>query len=141
MNDNVFREIDEELRRDRLLALWRKYGRLAIGGALAVVVVVAAQVGWEEYSRQQTLAVGVQYHTATELLGQGNEDTARPAFAMIGKEGGEGYASLARFHEAALVSAKGDTEGAIQIYREIAEDGDTPVDVIGRASVPLRSMS
>ncbi len=135
MNDNVFREIDEELRRDRLLALWRKYGRLAIGGALAVVVVVAAQVGWEEYSRQQTLAVGVQYHTATELLGQGNEDTARAAFAMIGKEGGEGYASLARFHEAALVSAKGDTEGAIQIYREIAEDGDTPVTLRNLARI------
>jgi len=135
VNDNVFREIDEELRRDRLLALWRKYGRLAIGGALAVVVVVAAQVGWEEYSRQQTLAVGVQYHTATELLGQGNEDTARAAFAMIGKEGGEGYASLARFHEAALVSAKGDTEGAIQIYREIAEDGDTPVTLRNLARI------
>lgn len=135
MNDNVFREIDEELRRDRLLALWRKYGRFAIGGALAVVIIVAAKGGWEKYSRQQTLATGVQYHTATELLGQGNEDTARAAFAMIAKEGSEGYASLARFHEAALVSAKGDTEGAIQIYREITEDGGAPVTLRNLARI------
>ena len=127
MNDDVvFREIDEELRRDRLLALWQRYGRLIIGSAIAVVLVVAARAGWGEYSRQQILETSIRYHTATELLRQGNEDTAQAAFAMIAEEGDEGYASLARLHEAALVSAKGDTEGAIRIYREIAEDGGTP---------------
>jgi len=126
VNDNVFREIDEELRRDRLFALWRRYGRLVISAAIAVVIIAIAKVGWDEYTLRQTLVIGTQYHTATELLGQGNEDTARAAFAMIGKEGGKGYASLARLHEAAVVSAKGDTESAIQIYRAIADDSGTP---------------
>jgi len=125
--DNLFREINEEMRRDRFLALWQKYGRFLIGGVIALVVGVAGNVGWAEYSRQQALEVGARYHAAANLLQQGNEDIARAAFATLGQDSNGGYAILARLHEAALVSAKRDTEGAILLYREIAEDADVPV--------------
>lgn len=126
MNDTIFREINEELRRDRLLALWRKYGRLVIGGAVALVLVVAGKTGWDEYNRRQALADGLRYHVATELLRQGNEDAARAAFAALAEDGRGGYVTLARLHEAAIVSAQGDTEGAIRIYQAIAGDNSVP---------------
>ncbi|MCE2510278.1 MAG: tetratricopeptide repeat protein [Alphaproteobacteria bacterium] len=135
MNDNVFREIDEELRRDRLLALWQRYGRLVIVGAVSLVVVVAAKVGWGEYDRRAGLEASLRYYTATELLQQGNEDAARAAFVLIAEDGREGYATLARLHEAALLSAKGDTEGAIRIYNAVAEDGDTPATLRSLARI------
>lgn len=126
MNDNVFREIDEELRRDRLLALWKQYGRFAIGGVVALVAIVAMKVGWGEYSQHQALKAGMRYHAATELLRQGNEEAARAAFAFLAEDGGEGYAVLARLHEAALASSGGDIAGAIRLYGEIADDDDVP---------------
>ena len=126
MNDSVFREIDEELRRDRLLALWRKYGRFVIVSAVAVVAIVSMKVGWSEYTHRQALETSAEYYAANELLQQGNEDAARAAFGRIAEEGSEGYAALARLHEAARISSKGDIEGAIRIYDEIAEDGGAP---------------
>jgi hypothetical protein len=35
---DIFKEIDEELRRDRMEQVWRKHGRLIIGLAAAAVV-------------------------------------------------------------------------------------------------------
>ena len=127
MTDNLFREINEEMRQDRFRALWQKYGRFLIGGTIALVVAVAGNVGWSEYSRQQALESGAQYQVAASLLEQGNEEVARAAFASLGQDSTEGYAILARLHEAALVSAKRDAEGAILLYREIAEDADVPM--------------
>lgn len=135
MDDNVFREIDEELRRDRLLALWRRYGRFVVGGVVALVAVVAASIGWEGYSRQQALETGAHYYAAVELLRQGNEDAARAAFADLAEDGEEGYAAMAHLHQAALLSAKGDVDGAIHHYREISKDSDVPPAFRGLAQI------
>ena len=44
MSDTQFiREIDEELRRERLMKLWERYGAYAVGAA---VLIVAATAGW-----------------------------------------------------------------------------------------------
>jgi len=40
---DVFREVDEELRRDRLMALWKRFGPYLIGAAVALVLVVAGR--------------------------------------------------------------------------------------------------
>src|SRR5690606_13983382 len=44
--DNIFREIDEELRSDRMRSLWRRFAPYVIGAAVGVVVLVAANEGW-----------------------------------------------------------------------------------------------
>ena len=41
MNDNIFDEITADLRRDRMADAWAKYGRYVIGGAVALVLLVA----------------------------------------------------------------------------------------------------
>ncbi|UXN73227.1 hypothetical protein N8D56_20075 [Devosia sp. A8/3-2] len=35
--DNIFREVDEELRSDRMRAFWRRFAPYVIGAAIAVV--------------------------------------------------------------------------------------------------------
>ena len=42
---DIFREIDEELRRDSLAQLWKKYGHYVIGLAVLIVIATAAIVG------------------------------------------------------------------------------------------------
>jgi hypothetical protein len=39
---DIFREIDEELRRDNLLKLWSEYGRYIIAVAVAALIGLAA---------------------------------------------------------------------------------------------------
>jgi hypothetical protein len=43
---DIFREIDEELRRDNFRKLWSRYGRYVIAAVVLVLVVAGAIVAW-----------------------------------------------------------------------------------------------
>lgn len=51
LSDTLIREVDEDLRRDRLARLWKKYGSLLVGGVILLVLVVAGTEGWRSYQR------------------------------------------------------------------------------------------
>ena len=44
----IFREVDEEVRQDQYLGLWKKYAPYAIAGVAAIVVLTASFMGWQE---------------------------------------------------------------------------------------------
>jgi hypothetical protein len=120
---DIFREIDEELRRDNLAKLWERYGAYLIGLAVLVVVVTGAVVGWREYSARELRAEGARYAAAADLARSGQDDKAALAFAGIAREASGGHALLARFEEAALKARLGDEGGAVAIYDALANDG------------------
>ena len=53
---DVFREVDEEVRKDRALTLWNRYGRFLIGGVVGVVAATAAWQGWTQASKGTLIA-------------------------------------------------------------------------------------
>ena len=119
----IFREIDEELRRDNLGKLWTRYGAYIIGLAVLIVVVTAGVVGWREYQRRQDRAQSVQYAAALALVQKNAPAQAADAFALLGREGSAGPAMLARFEEAALRLKAGDDKAALATYKSLAQDG------------------
>ena len=54
---DIFQEVDEDLRRDRATALWRKYGIYVLGVAIALVAGTAAWSGWRYYETRQRLSL------------------------------------------------------------------------------------
>ena len=46
---DIFREIDEELRRDNLLKLWSRYGRYVIAVAALALVIAGGVVAWRAH--------------------------------------------------------------------------------------------
>ncbi len=56
-NDTLIREVDEELRRDRMRKLWRQGGPWVIAAAVAVVLVVAGYEGWTWWQKTQAAAI------------------------------------------------------------------------------------
>ena len=46
---DIFREIDEELRRDNLLKLWSRYGRYVVAVAVLALVVAVGIVAWRDH--------------------------------------------------------------------------------------------
>ena len=53
VQENLLREIQEDLRRERLEKLWKRYGSVLIGAALAIVVAVAAYQAWKAWELSQ----------------------------------------------------------------------------------------
>ena len=116
---DIFREIDEELRRDNFRKLWSRYGRYVIAAAVFVLVVAGAIVAWRDHQLSERRAQSTRYASALALAHEGKEADAVKVFAAIAQEGG-GYAVLASFEEAAELAKSGDRKAAIAIYDRIA---------------------
>jgi hypothetical protein len=119
---DIFREVDEDLRRDRLSALWQRYGKYVIAFAVAVVLLTAANVGWQKWSESRRIEQSERYLAAMQPLEDGNEAAAANALAGFADDAGSGYATLARLQEAAARAKLGDTAGAVQVYDALADD-------------------
>jgi len=120
---DIFREIDEELRRDNFLKLWSRYGRHIIGAAVFVLVVAGGIVAWRDHQLSERRAQSARYASALSLARDGKEADAVKVFAEIAHEG-NGYAILAAFEEAALLAKSGDREAAAAAYDRIAAKGE-----------------
>jgi hypothetical protein len=127
---DIFREIDEELRRDNIAKLWERYGGYVVALAVLIVAATAAVVGWREYQNRERRAESVKYAAAVELARAGQDDKAALAFAAVAREADGGHGLLARFEEAALKARLGDVPGTLAIYEAIA--ADSAVDHIYR---------
>lgn len=121
--DNFIQEIDEDIRRDRQMALWRKYGRYVVALALMVVIGAAATVAWRHYRASERLKDSMSYNTALALAEQsqgGSNDAVLQALRGIGYSGSDAYAVLARFQEAAILAKSGQTDAAAAVYDALA---------------------
>lgn len=118
---DFFREVDEDVRRDRVVALWTKYQYWIL--ALAVVI-IGATVAWRShvyFRNSEAQAVGAQYQAALKLSQEGKSTEAEAAFASIAASAPRGYASLSRLR-AADELAKRDPDAAIKAYDALAAD-------------------
>lgn len=119
--DNIFREIDEELRSDRMRTLWRRFAPFVIGGAVAIVALVAVNEGWSWYSNSQSSTASQELYSALDAAQAGDLAKAKTELDTI-TTGSGGYATLAKFREAALLEEQGDSAGAVAAYDALASD-------------------
>jgi hypothetical protein len=116
-----FREVDEDVRRDRVVRLWTKYRYLLLGLA---VLVVAGTGGWRLYGHyrdEAALAASAKYEAATQLSSDGKSAEAAAAFDALSKTAPKGYAILARLR-AADERAASDPQAAINSYEALVAD-------------------
>jgi hypothetical protein len=118
---DFFREVDEEVRRDRVLQIWTKYRNWLL--ALAALI-IAGTGGWRAYTHyrdQAAEAAGAKYEAAGKLSRDGKSAEAAAAFEALSKIAPKGYANLARLR-AADERAASDPQAAIKAFEELAAD-------------------
>ena len=118
---DIFREIDDELRRDNLLKLWSRYGRYVIAVAVLAILIAGGIVVWRDHLASEREAQGQRYSSALALARDGKDGEAAKLFAVLAREGG-GYSLLAGFEDAELLAKSGDKKGAIAAYDRLAAD-------------------
>jgi len=123
MSDTQFlREIEEELRRDRLMRLWERYGHYAVGGAVLVVLAVAGWRGWDWHQTREGIRAGTRFDAALALAGSGKRTDAEQELEALAKDAPWGYRLLARMRLAAETAARDPAAGAAA-YDAISADG------------------
>lgn len=121
-DDNFIREVNEELRSDQANALWKKYGKLIIGGAVAIVLGVAGNVGYKNWVDSQAAASGDIFLEALTHAREGRNDEALAAFDQLKAEGYGSYPVLAKMRAATVIAEQGNAENAIAEFLSVAND-------------------
>ena len=111
-SDEFIREVDEAVRQDRWLKLWKQYGAYVVGAALAVVIGTGAGVGWRAWQESQRQDEAERYMAATELLRQDRPAEAAEAFRALAADSDSGYAVLARLQAAQALGEAGDAQAS-----------------------------
>lgn len=119
-NDTLLREVDDELRGDRMRALWKRFGPYVIGAAIAIVVIVAVNEGWSWWQKSNAARSSDQLYAALELADGTDIAAAQAALDKVITEGSGGYPTLARFRKASLLARNSNTTEALAAYDALA---------------------
>lgn len=125
-NDAFFREVDEELRRDQVGTLWRRYGRLMLLGLALALAALAAFLWWQH---DRTEKAGADGETLTHVLADLSEGKTEGAQAKLDTLAGsprDGYRAAARLTSAAIALDRKDTKAAAASYAAVAGDATLP---------------
>lgn len=119
--NEIFREIEEDIRRDQMSKIWKKYGSWLLTIILAIILLTVVLVWWRQQQENRQYERAIIYQNAQEIIASGNPLNAEDLLLSLIKEEG-GYSMLARFELAALRVKSGKLETAINIYKGISED-------------------
>jgi hypothetical protein len=131
---DIFQEVDEEVRRERLKKLWQLYGTYAVAGCLLVIAAVGAWRGYEWWQTKRAAEAGAAFEQAVTLAETGKHEEAEAAFAKLATDGTAGYRVLARLREAAQLE-RTDRKAAVKAYDELAADSSAGQVIRDLASV------
>ncbi len=128
MTDNsFFREVNEDLRSQRLRDFWTRFGWMIITAVVVIVAGTAAWRGWDYWQSRQAAAAGDQFLQAMTLADQGDTEGALAAFQNLAETGHGSYPALARMRAATLQAEAGEHRAAIEAFRALGEDEGVPV--------------
>lgn len=128
---DIFHEVDEEVRRERLQKLWDRYSIHIIAAAILIVAGIGGWRGYQWWEAKKAAEAGAAFEAAVTLSDQGKHAEAEAAFAKVAADAPSGYRALAQLRAAAELSAH-DQKQAVKAYDELAADsslGETMQDL------------
>jgi hypothetical protein len=120
---DFFREVQEDLQRDRILKLWRRFRLPLLGLVVAIIAAVVVVVVVQDAGKARNQKDGATFAAAAKLAEAGKDKEAAAAFAALAGEASGGYIALARLREADAAAAAGDRAGAVAALDALAKDG------------------
>ena len=117
--DDIFKEVDEELREERLTKIWKRIGPYVIGILSGAIIITSAVIGYREYDETQRQNWGVQFAEAMNLSEEGNWQESLDLFEALTEKTNLGYKTLSLFQAASLYAKNGNKEKALEIYQSL----------------------
>ena len=125
--EQVFlREVDDALREDDTIAMFRRYGRPL---AAAIVLALAGLGGWMLWTNHQDQVAGEHGEAMTVALDQteaGRFDDAKAGLDRVVATGGPGYGAAARLVEGGIAVDRRKPDDAAKIFDAVAADPGAP---------------
>jgi len=121
--DEAFlREVDEELRRDQIVGVWKNYGRVIVGLIVAALAIFAGVLGWRAWSHGAAEKQAIELQQAYDSIASGNAQAAKAPIDKLVGDSAPGYRALAKLLQGNDLLAAGKTKEAAAKYGEVAGD-------------------
>jgi hypothetical protein len=127
---DIFDEVAEDLRAERMRQILNRYGGIFLAAALLVLAGVGGWQGWRWYQARQDRKAAQVYVTAMlQAEATGPKSAAAHAKALVGFESlartaQPGYRALARLRAAGLEADAGHAAAALKLWDAVAADPD-----------------
>ncbi len=119
---DIFREVEEDMRREQYARAWNKYGVYVIIAAFAIVAGVAGYQVWQWWQAKQASQNGEAFINAAKLGEDGKPDEMIVAFGKLIDSDPRGYGVLAKLRLAQAEARRGKEEEAASHYGSVADD-------------------
>ncbi|HEY2835933.1 MAG TPA: tetratricopeptide repeat protein [Rhizomicrobium sp.] len=126
---DIFREVEEDVRRDKLQKFWKAYGDYVIALVAVIIVGIAGFELWQRYQATQRDKASVAFSAAQAIR---DPKQAAESFADLAKTAPKGYALLAKLEQASSMMASGERDGAIALYREVVDQDKGGIGAVAR---------
>jgi hypothetical protein len=121
-NEEFIREVDDELRREQALTIWKRYGRWIIGLVVGGLALFAGYLWWQNDRETKRGVEGEQLSTALDDLAAGKIDAAKGQLDTLSASKNVGVSASSKLANAAILLSKNDSAGAAKAYAAIAAD-------------------
>lgn len=125
-HDSFIREVNEDIRQERIGRLWRLLKPYIIGGALAIILLTIAAELYSSYKTRKAQALGDSYSAALQLAEAGPSAEAFAQLAEIEKSNFGGYPMLAELRKASALAQNGDKAAALKAFDAFAANEKFP---------------
>lgn len=132
---DIFTEVDEELRQEKLHALWHKNRFFVYGVIVCLVLGTAVGSVWKTWNRGQNVEATDALFALQDRVADGNLSEAdTEAF------GRAGHRALALLMTAGMSAEQGDFESARKYYQKLSEDSSVAAVFRDLARLQLASL-
>jgi hypothetical protein len=125
-NETFLREVDENLRRDRLRDFGKKYGGVLIVAVALFLIASGGFIWWQQHKQQRSEKQVEQLAEIFKDIGSGAPGNAPQKLDALSDSSSKAVRATALFTRAALAIQQNDTKLATDKYRQIAADSSLP---------------
>ena len=119
MSEEFIKEVDEDLKEEKRVKLWKKLLPYVLGFSFGVILLTSGFVFWENYTKNTNQSLGDDFTAAVGLASEDDIDAALLALDRIVDKGSDGYATIAKMKKASILIQKGDLEKGLAIYLDL----------------------
>ena len=123
---DIFQEIDEDLRQDKVARLWKAYGKYLVSLAVFIILAIAGYRFIEHMNEENREQASELYELASEAGRTGDKKAAIELFSDERFNETIGYAIISKLKKATLAKSNNDPEGMAIVLKQIVTNEEIP---------------
>ena len=126
ISDTFVKEVDENLRRDRIRDFFKEHGSWLVAGLILFLAACGAFIWYQQHRQQQAEAQVEQLAEIYKAIAVGNTAKVPEQLDELSNSGSKGVRATALFTRAAFAIQQNDTKLAIATYKKVRDDSSLP---------------